>query len=94
MYEVDITCSYVIKGCVMNLTIYLDDETGRQLNRAVEQSGASRNALIRLAVTEWLHRQGKPQWPDEVLAFAGVPEMSAFEAAREELARPVADPLA
>ena len=78
----------------MNFNIYLDDETGQQLNRAAEQAGESRNALIRQAVNEWLKRQGKPQWPDEVLAFDGIADMPPFEAGRSGLTPPAADPLA
>ena len=39
----------------MNFNIYLDDETGQQLNHAAEQAGESRNALIRQAVCDWLN---------------------------------------
>lgn len=78
----------------MHFNIYLDDETGQQLNRAVEQTGESRNALIRRALGEWLSRQGKPQWPDEVLAFKGISDMPPFEANRTRLKPPLADPLA
>lgn len=78
----------------MNFNIYLDDETGQQLNRAAEQAGESRNALIRRAVSEWLNRHGKPQWPDEVLAFKGMADMPLFEAGRNGLTPPAADPLA
>jgi predicted transcriptional regulator len=66
----------------MNFNIYLDDETGKQLNRAAKQEGESRNALVRQAVSEWLSRHGKSQWPDEVLAFEGVADMPPFEAGR------------
>ena len=59
----------------MNFNIYLDDETGAQLNAAAEKAGETRNALIRRAVSEWLKRRGLSQWPDEVRAFTGVAEM-------------------
>ena len=78
----------------MNFNIYLDDETGQQLNRVAEKAGESRNALVRQAVSEWLNRHGKPQWPEEVLAFTGVLDMPPFEASRDRLRPPVVDPLA
>lgn len=78
----------------MNFNIYLDDETGQLLNKVAKKSGESRNALVRQAVSEWLKRQGKPQWPEEVLAFKGMADMPQFEASRDRLRPPVADPLA
>jgi len=45
-------------------------------------------------VSEWLNRHGKPQWPDEVLAFKGMADMPLFEASRDRLKPPPADPLA
>jgi predicted transcriptional regulator len=78
----------------MNFNVYLDDETGQKLAHVAEQSGETRNALIRQAVSEWLNRHGKPQWPDEVLAFKGMADMPLFEASRSSLTPPPADPLA
>jgi len=78
----------------MNFNIYLDDETGRQLNNVAEQAGETRNALIRQAVRECLNRRGKPNGPDAVLAFKGMADMPLFEASRDRLKPPVADPLA
>jgi predicted transcriptional regulator len=78
----------------MNFNIYLDDETGQQLNQVAKRAGESRNALVRQAVSEWLSRRGKPQWPDEVLAFKGMADMPVFEASRDRLKPPIADPLA
>ncbi|MBK6973075.1 MAG: CopG family transcriptional regulator [Sterolibacteriaceae bacterium] len=78
----------------MNFNIYLDDETGQQLNHVAEEVGESRNALVRRAVSEWLKRHGKPQWPDVVLAFRGMAAVPLFEATRDRLKPPAADPLA
>jgi hypothetical protein len=50
--------------------------------------------LIRKAVSEWLARNGQPQWPDEVLSFNGMAEMPPFESSRDQLKLPAADPLA
>ena len=83
-----------MEAAIVNFNIYLDDETGQLLNKVAKKSGKSRNALIRQAVREWLKRQGKPQWPEEVLAFKGMADMPLFEASRDRLRPPVADPLA
>lgn len=56
--------------------------------------GESRNALIRQAVSEWLKRRGKPQWPAELLAFKGMADIALFEASRDRLKPPAEDPLA
>ena len=53
----------------MNFNIYLDDETGQQLNEAAKKAGESRNALVRQAVSAWLKSRGKPQWPAETMAL-------------------------
>ena len=50
--------------------------------------------MVRQAVSEWLKRRGKPQWPAELLAFKGMPDMLPFEASRDHLKPPAADPLA
>ena len=78
----------------MNFNIYLDDETGQQLSRAAEQAGETRNAMIRQAVSEWLSRHTQPKWPDAVLDFKGMADMPIFEASRDRLKPPAADPLA
>jgi hypothetical protein len=78
----------------MNFNVYLDDETGEQLNQVAKKAGESRNALVRQAVGEWLQRRGKPRWPEEVLDFQGIADVPLFDASRDSLRPPVADPLA
>ena len=78
----------------MHFNIYIDDDTGQKLSHVAEQVGETRNALIRKAVSEWLQRQGRPQWPDEVLSFKGMANMPLFEASRDRLIPPPEDPLA
>jgi hypothetical protein len=78
----------------MHFNIYLDDKTGQQLTAAARERGENRNAVIRQAVQEWLRRGGRREWPAAVLAHDGDPEMPPFEAGREHLTPPVADPLA
>ncbi len=78
----------------VHFNVYIDDETGRELNHAAKKEGESRNALIRKAVREWLEHQGKPQWPDAVLGFNGLANMPPFEVSRDKLKPPPDDPLA
>jgi hypothetical protein len=81
-------------GFQMHFNIYIDDQTGRQLAKVAEEAGESRNAIIRRALQEWLARRGKPSWPEEVMAFKGMPDMPPFESGRDRLKPPPADPLA
>jgi hypothetical protein len=78
----------------MHFNIYLDDALGQQLTAEAQRTGASRNALIRKAIGEWLARRAQPQWPEVVMAFNGQPDMPAFEASRAQLTAPADDPLA
>ena len=78
----------------MHFNVYIDDETGQQLNRAAEQTGETRNALIRKAVSAWLQRQAPGQWPEAVLKHEGMPDMTPFESNRNQMKAPPDDPLA
>lgn len=78
----------------MHFNVYIDDQTGQQLTEVAQQSGQTRNALIRSAVQDWLARQNKPQWPDVVMDFASMDGIPPFEAGRDQLKPPLADPLA
>ncbi|CAN5224324.1 ribbon-helix-helix domain-containing protein [soil metagenome] len=77
----------------MHFNIYIDDETGLQLNHLVKNSHRSRNALIREAIEQWLQQKLKPQWPNEVLQFKGVKDYPPFESHRDQLLPPKNDPL-
>lgn len=78
----------------MHFNVYIDDQTGQQLTQVAQQSGQTRNALIRSAVQDWLERRNKPQWPDVVIGFTGMADMPPFEADRDRLIPPLTDPLA
>lgn len=41
----------------MQFTVYIDDETSRQLSQAALKRGANRNSLILHAVQDWLQRE-------------------------------------
>ncbi len=78
----------------MHFNVYFDDVTGQRLTAVAQQTGESRNALIRQAVSEWLTRHAQPQWPDVVMDFKGLADLPPFEAGRDRLKAPVDDPLA
>ena len=78
----------------MHFNIYLDDETGQRLTAAAKERGENRNAVIRHAVQEWLRREGRSEWPALVRSHMGDSDMPPFEAGRDQLLPPSADPLA
>ncbi len=76
----------------MHFNIYLDDETAEQLQEATEISNASRNAIIRQAISFWLKKHHKKQWPEKIINFEGIANFPAFENSRNELSAPQEDP--
>ena len=80
-----INSGFFIKQVIkMYFTIYLDDETEKQLQQEMQNSDLSRNAIIKLAIVSWLSNREK-QWPDEVLNYQGDKQFPAFENYREDL---------
>lgn len=77
----------------VNINLYVDEATGQLLTRLAAERGETRNALVRRAVAEWLERHERPQWPEAVLDFKGTADMPLFEASRDKLMPPAADPL-
>ena len=75
----------------MNFNLYLDRDAADRLARVSKRRKTPRNALIRQAVDEWLDREGS-QWSQELLEYAGDPNIVAFESYRKELAKAVDDP--
>lgn len=78
----------------VNINLSIDDATGQLLTRLAEERGETRTALVRRAVAEWLERhQETPRWPEAIMEFKGTADMPLFEASRDKLAHPAADPL-
>lgn len=77
----------------MNFNLYLDDETGKQLDQAAKSLGETRSGLIRKALREWLDKKtlGSPGWPRLVLEWQGAPDLSPFESHRGDLLAPSED---
>ena len=76
----------------MNFNVYVDKHTVERIARLANARGTSRNALIREALARLLEQDGKPTWPEAVLAFSGEPKMRRFEDNRRKLRLPKRDP--
>ena len=76
----------------MHFNLYIDDQTGAELNNMAQQSGESRNAIIRHAIEAWITRHSQPQWPESLLKFEGISDLDAFESHRKDLLPPREDP--
>jgi Arc/MetJ-type ribon-helix-helix transcriptional regulator len=72
----------------MTFSIHLDEPTAEALARAVQETGRTRNALIREAVRQWLASADHAEWPDVVRHFKGDPKAVRFEEYRAGLCEP------
>lgn len=68
----------------MNLNIYIDDKLSEKLTEVAKTSDKSRNAIIEEAISMWLKVHEKSEWPDEVLAFKGFPDLPVLESHRDD----------
>lgn len=77
----------------MNFSVYVDPETNEALLRLSRETGKSRNALVVLAVRDYLSRQKQSAWPPAVEAWIrsteGPTDVAPFETLREELEAPL-----
>jgi len=76
----------------MNFNIYIEDQLGEHLLKAVEVTGKSKNALIREALNEWFIHHPVIKWPDEILQHDGIEDFTPFESLRDELRESKEDP--
>ncbi|MFO1428613.1 MAG: ribbon-helix-helix protein, CopG family [Candidatus Competibacteraceae bacterium] len=70
------------------MTNDLSDTLARRLQQISQETGRSRNALVREAVESWLASREQRRWPQEVLDFQGVPDAVPFEQSRADLLIP------
>ena len=77
----------------MNFNIYIEDQLGEQLKKAVEFTGKSKNAIIREALSEWFQHHPMTKWPETILQYQGTEDFQPFESHRGELQAPMDDPL-
>lgn len=78
----------------MNLNIYIEDELGQEIKHLAKKLGQSRNSIVREALKEWVNHHGIAAWPESVLKFSGVSDVTAFEEHRTVLKPPKKDPFA
>ena len=78
----------------MNMNIYLEDSLAESLNEQAKSLGESRNALIRMAIREWLAQRKPKAWPLAVQTYQGISSFPALEDYRTELKPPHEDPFA
>ena len=79
----------------MNFNIYLDNATGRALERLSRRRKISRNALIREAVQRLVQEPREAdRWSRLVQTWQGDPGFEPFESHRRDLPAPADDPLA
>jgi hypothetical protein len=77
----------------MDLNLYLDDPTARELDQTAHDLGETRSGVIRKALREWLDKKalGSPGWPSPVLEWRGEPDAPPFESYRGQLLAPSDD---
>ena len=75
----------------MNFSIHMDDETLRQIEVLAKKTGKSRNALVNIAVREFMRSQSRREWPKTVTRWLEVKRpvkirnFAGFEVHRGEL---------
>ena len=72
----------------MNFSVHLKESLVEELDRQATETGKTRNALIREAVSEWLERRRRTEWPSEIRNFKGVKLIKRFEEGRKDLKEP------
>ena len=76
----------------MSFSVHLDDVTLTALEDLAERTGKTRNALIKVAVTELIERERRSAWPESVRAFltsgTETSDLTPFETHRAELVLP------
>lgn len=74
----------------MNFSVHMDPETARQIESLARKMGKTRNALVSIAVTDFVRSRGESVWPESVAHWlaAGKPatirNFAGFEANRAE----------
>ena len=76
-----------------NMHVYLEDPLIQGLAALSEQTGKKRNALVREAVAEYIHRQQTETWPDALINYVPDKGLEPFERHRRDLLPPREDVL-
>jgi predicted transcriptional regulator len=78
----------------MNVNIYINDDLAKQLDIVAIGTNKKRNTLIQEAITMLVKSHKKEKWPDSILDFNGIENITSwegFEEHRRELKEPNAD---
>ena len=77
----------------MNFSIHMDEKTLRQIELLAKNTGKSRNALVNIAVREFVLGQSRREWPATVARWLAdkrplkIRNFAGFEAHRRELGK-------
>ena len=75
----------------MKFGVYMDPETARQIESLAKKMGKTRNALVNIAVKEFMRSRSEGVWPESVARWlavgkpASIRNFEGFEANRAEL---------
>ena len=75
----------------MNFSVHMDPKTLRQIELLAKKLGKTRNALVNIAVNEFVRGQSEREWPETVARWletrgpAKIRNFAGFEAHRSQL---------
>ena len=78
----------------MNVNIYINDDLAKQLDMLAIDTHKKRNTLIQEAISLLVKSHKKEKWPDSILDFHGIENITSwegFEEHRKELKEPNTD---
>ena len=78
----------------MNVNIDIDKQLSEQLTIAAKNRNQPINAIINEALSLWFKTNEESEWPDDVLAYEGIPDFPTFESHRQDTAGSKGDPFA
>tara|TARA_R110000868_G_scaffold158036_3_gene385784 strand:- start:33093 stop:33329 length:237 start_codon:yes stop_codon:yes gene_type:complete len=78
----------------MNFNVYIENTLAERMNSLARETHMSRNAIIRVALKNWVDEHEHQAWPNAVLNFKGDPDFPGFEDHRDDLLPPKDDPFA
>lgn len=85
---------FLWRELIVNFNLNLDKQLSEQLTIAAKNRSQPINAIINEALSLWFKTNEKSEWPDDVLAYKGIPDFPIFESQREETVDSKGDPFA
>jgi hypothetical protein len=68
----------------MSFHVYLEPQLQEQVDALSKKTGRKRNAIVREALREYVAKQVKQDWPEEVFRFSADPKLTRFESLRQD----------